>query len=194
MEVCLSRVVARRASRQLCSTRCYSIVHDVPRASASLDRAPPPPTRPSGSVFRQAVEASGPRSSWTKEEISDIHQTPLMELAFAAGTVHRRFHKPAAVQLCTLMNIKTGGCTEDCSYCAQSSRYKTGLEATKLSTVDDVLEAGQDSKSQWFKPLLHGCSLEGYERSEARTQEHRRNGPRCARTGNGSLRDTRHAR
>lgn len=81
-----------------------------------------------------------------------------MELASAAGSVHRRFHKPAAVQLCTLMNIKTGGCTEDCSYCAQSSRYSTGLEATKLSTVDSVLEAAKIAKDNGSNRFCMGAA------------------------------------
>ena len=158
MEVCLGRVAVRRATKQLCSRRNYSIVHDVPRVAASLNQTRPPPSHYSSSVFQQAVDAAGPRNTWTKEEISDVHQKPLMELAFAAGTVHRRFHKPAAVQLCTLMNIKTGGCTEDCSYCAQSSRYQTGLEATKLSTVDSVLEAAKIAKENGSNRFCMGAA------------------------------------
>jgi biotin synthase len=67
-------------------------------------------------------------------------------MAVMQATVHRRFHNPAAIQMCTLMNIKTGGCSEDCSYCAQSSRYDTGLTATKMSSVDSVLEAARIAK------------------------------------------------
>ena len=158
MQGVLGRLAAPSVSRQLCSRRSYSIVHDVPRVAASLGQEPPPPVQHSGSVFQQAINASGPRSTWTKEQISEIHQKPLMELAFAAGTVHRRFHKPAAVQLCTLMNIKTGGCTEDCSYCAQSSRYKTGLETTKLSTVDDVLNAAKIAKANGSNRFCMGAA------------------------------------
>jgi biotin synthase len=86
------------------------------------------------SAFENALEASAPRNNWTKEEIKEIYDTPLMNLAYAAvcfkgspastnlliarhqGTVHRKFHNPASIQMCTLMNIKTGGCSEDCSY------------------------------------------------------------------------------
>jgi biotin synthase len=81
-----------------------------------------------------------------------------MELAFAAGTLHRRFHEAGRVQLCTLMNIKTGGCSEDCSYCAQSSRYNTGLKATKLSTVDSVLEAARIAKSNGSNRFCMGAA------------------------------------
>ena len=64
----------------------------------------------------------------------------------AQASIHRRFHDPAAVQMCTLMNIKTGGCSEDCSYCAQSSRYSTDLKPTRLSPVDEVLAAARIAK------------------------------------------------
>ena len=157
MEVSLGRAAIRRATRQYSSIRPYSIVHDVPR-TANLAQTPPPPVPRTKSVFDEAVNATGPRKTWTQEEISEIHQKPLMELAYAASTVHRRFHKPGAVQLCTLMNIKTGGCTEDCSYCAQSSRYKTGLQATKLSTVDSVLEAAKVAKANGSNRFCMGAA------------------------------------
>ncbi|KAI0868486.1 biotin synthetase [Hypoxylon argillaceum] len=110
------------------------------------------------STFAQAVVARLPRTTWTRDEISDIYNQPLVELASAAGSVHRRFHTPSAVQLCTLMNIKTGGCTEDCSYCAQSSRYTTGLEATKLSTVNSVLEAAKIAKENGSNRFCMGAA------------------------------------
>lgn len=64
------------------------------------------------------------------------------------SAVHRRFHNPDEVQLCTLMNIKTGGCTEDCKYCAQSTRYQdgTGLQAKKVESVESVLAAARVAK------------------------------------------------
>ncbi|KAI0544771.1 biotin synthetase [Xylaria curta] len=110
------------------------------------------------STFQQAIAATSPRTTWTQDEISDIYNQPLMELASAAGNVHRRFHRPSAIQLCTLMNIKTGGCTEDCSYCAQSSRYSTGLQATKLSTVNSVLEAAKVAKENGSNRFCMGAA------------------------------------
>ncbi|EEH43637.1 biotin synthase [Paracoccidioides brasiliensis Pb18] len=97
-------------------------------------------------VLQDALAAEGPRINWTRDEIRQIYDTPLHQLTYAAAIVHRRFHDPSAIQLCTLMNIKVGGCTEDCSYCSQSSRYNTGLKATKMSTVDSVLEAARIAK------------------------------------------------
>lgn len=60
--------------------------------------------------------------------------------------------------MCTLMNIKTGGCSEDCSYCAQSSRYNTGLKATKMSSVDSVLEAARIAKSNGSTRFCMGAA------------------------------------
>src|SRR5690606_26952257 len=60
--------------------------------------------------------------------------------------------------MCTLMNIKTGGCSEDCSYCAQSSRYKTGLKATKLSTVESVLAAARIAKDNGSTRFCMGAA------------------------------------
>lgn len=76
----------------------------------------------------------------------------------AQATVHRRFHDPAAIQMCTLMNIKTGGCSEDCSYCAQSSRYDTGLKATRMSPVEDVLEKARMAKKNGSTRFCMGAA------------------------------------
>ncbi|KAL1874485.1 biotin synthase [Diaporthe australafricana] len=132
---------------------------------------PPPPPRPLGSstvsveaerptsdILKHAVKATGVRNDWTKEEIAAIYNHPLMDLAFQAGTVHRRFHNPAEVQLCTLMNIKTGGCSEDCSYCAQSTRYQTGVKAQRVEPVEAVLEAARTAKSNGSTRFCMGAA------------------------------------
>ncbi|KAI9856322.1 MAG: biotin synthase [Trichoglossum hirsutum] len=110
------------------------------------------------SILRDAVGAMEPRNDWTKEEIATIYSMPLMRLTFAAGTIHRRFHNPSSIQMCTLMNIKTGGCSEDCSYCAQSSRYNTGLKATKVVTVDSVLAAARTAKENGSTRFCMGAA------------------------------------
>ncbi|KAH7089175.1 hypothetical protein FB567DRAFT_440217 [Paraphoma chrysanthemicola] len=125
------------------STRPFSTVLDAPVDPKTQQITPPGRAQ---SAFKDAVVAEAPRTNWTKEQIAEVYNTSLIELTYAAATVHRRFHNPAAIQMCTLMNIKTGGCSEDCSYCAQSSRYDTGLKATKMSSVDSVLEAARIAK------------------------------------------------
>eukprot|EP00959_Pyramimonas_sp_CCMP1952_P149211 3122125-Pyramimonas_sp.AAC.1 len=80
------------------------------------------------------------RNNWTREEVSEIFHTPLLDLMYAAATVHRQNHDPRQVQQCTLLSIKTGGCPEDCGYCAQSSKHSkdVGLKAEKLLDLDYV--------------------------------------------------------
>ncbi|KAK4645111.1 biotin synthase [Podospora bellae-mahoneyi] len=111
-------------------------------------------------VLRDAVAAAEPRYTWSKEETAAIYHQPLMELAFQAAQVHRRFHNPSEVQLCTLMNIKTGGCSEDCSYCAQSTRYQkgTGLQAKRVETVETVLEAARIAKANGSTRFCMGAA------------------------------------
>jgi biotin synthase len=80
------------------------------------------------------------------------------ELIPQKATIHRRFHNPGAIQMCTLMNIKTGGCSEDCSYCAQSSRYSTGLKASKMVDVESVLEAARVAKENGSSRFCMGAA------------------------------------
>jgi len=86
------------------------------------------------------------RHNWTKQEISDIFNLPFHELMYRASTVHRMYWNPAEVQQCTLLSIKTGGCTEDCSYCSQSTRHKTYVKPTPTMKVEAVLEAARKAK------------------------------------------------
>lgn len=86
------------------------------------------------------------RYDWTKEEIKEIYESPLMELSYRAATVHRQHFKAGEVQKCTLLSIKTGGCPENCSYCPQSSRYDTAVEAERIMKVDEVLEKAAAAK------------------------------------------------
>ncbi|KAG5958220.1 biotin synthase [Claviceps arundinis] len=112
------------------------------------------------SILKAAVRATAPRQNWTREEIAAIYYQPLLELAHQAGVLHRRFHHPGKVQLCTLMNIKTGGCTEDCSYCAQATRYQkgTGLQAKRVETVESVLAAAKTAKENGSTRFCMGAA------------------------------------
>ena len=83
------------------------------------------------------------RHNWTKEEISKIFHTPLLELVYRAGTVHREHHKPGEVQVSSLVSVKTGGCPEDCSYCPQAARYQTDVKVHKLMSVEAVSELSE---------------------------------------------------
>ncbi|KAG1080391.1 hypothetical protein G6F42_023370 [Rhizopus arrhizus] len=94
-----------------------------------------------------ALHASGPmRNDWTRDEIQSIYDSPLMDLLYHGAKVHRENFNPREVQQCTLLSIKTGGCTEDCKYCPQSSRYKTSVKAQKILDSEEILFAAQRAK------------------------------------------------
>lgn len=86
------------------------------------------------------------RNDWTKDEIATLYQLPFYELMHRASMVHRMYWNPAEIQQCTLLSIKTGGCTEDCKYCSQSTRYQTFVKPTPTLQVQQVLEAAQRAK------------------------------------------------
>ena len=82
----------------------------------------------------------------TLEELHARYHLPLPELIFRAAEVHRQHHDIHDIQRCALLSIKTGGCPEDCGYCAQSARYRTGVEATPLLTVEEVRARAGEAK------------------------------------------------
>ncbi len=83
----------------------------------------------------------------TVDEIREIYNMPLMELIYKAATVHREFQDTGEVQVCTLLSVKTGGCSEDCAYCPQAARYHTDITVQALMQTDDVLEYAKKAKA-----------------------------------------------
>ncbi|MCH9806307.1 MAG: biotin synthase BioB [Alphaproteobacteria bacterium] len=104
-----------------------------------------PPNAENGSP--SAKTAAGTRHDWTREEAQAIHNMPFNDLLFRAHCVHREHFDPNTVQKCQLLSIKTGGCAEDCSYCSQSARYDTGLSASKLMAIEEVLKGARAAKA-----------------------------------------------
>ncbi|MDF2382409.1 biotin synthase BioB [Nostoc ellipsosporum NOK] len=98
------------------------------------------------------------RTDWTREEIAALFDLPFTELVFQAQTVHRRHHAPNEVQLSTLLSIKTGGCPEDCGYCSQSVSAETGLKATKLMDVRQVLQAAAQARDHGSSRFCMGAA------------------------------------
>lgn len=84
---------------------------------------------------------------WTREQIESLFALPFNDLIFQAQTVHRQHHEPNTVQLSSLLSIKTGACPEDCAYCPQSARYKTGLQTERLMPLDKIIEAAKVAKA-----------------------------------------------
>jgi biotin synthase len=86
------------------------------------------------------------RHDWTRAEIEALFALPFADLLYEAHTVHRRHFDPNQIQASTLLSIKTGGCSEDCAYCAQSIHYNTGLAREPLLSVEDVVAAAKSAK------------------------------------------------
>jgi len=87
-------------------------------------------------------------AEWTPERVQALFELPFNDLLFRAQQVHREHHAPNQVQLSTLLSIKTGGCAEDCGYCSQSAHHDTGLKASKLMPLDEVMDAARAAKAQ----------------------------------------------
>jgi len=102
-----------------------------------------------------------PRSDWTAAEIAALFALPFSELMFRAATVHRAHFDPTQVQTSTLISIKTGGCPEDCSYCTQSVSNPTGLKATKLMAVDEVLAEARAARDAGASRFCMGAAWRG---------------------------------
>ncbi len=98
------------------------------------------------------------RHDWTRDELRLIHDLPLPELLYRAQTAHRSYHDPEAVQGCSLLSIKTGHCPEDCAYCPQSARYKTGLEAQDLLSVGETLRTARNAKANGATRFCMGAA------------------------------------
>ncbi len=98
------------------------------------------------------------RHNWTKEEILDIYNLPMMELLYKAATIHREHHDPNTVQVSTLLSIKTGGCPEDCGYCPQAARYHTDIEGNDLMTVSHVKAQALRAKASGSSRVCMGAA------------------------------------
>ena len=86
------------------------------------------------------------RHDWSRDEVRAIFAQPFNELLFKAHNVHRQYFDPNAVQVSTLLSIKTGGCPEDCNYCPQSVHYDTGLETERLMDIEAVVVAAKRAR------------------------------------------------
>lgn len=105
------------------------------------------------SVLEQPV-----RSDWSSEEVRTLFDWPFPDLIFAAQSLHRRHFDPAAVQISTLLSIKTGGCPEDCAYCPQSVHFDTGVERQKLMDLETVLAAARRARESGATRFCMGAA------------------------------------
>jgi biotin synthase len=101
------------------------------------------------------------RHDWSRAEVAALFALPFNELLYRAHSIHRAYHDPNAVQVSTLLSIKTGGCPEDCAYCPQAARYDTGVQAQKLLSVDEVLERAKAAKAAGASRFCMGAAWRG---------------------------------
>jgi len=98
------------------------------------------------------------RHDWTRAEIAALLDLPFADLLARAHAMHRAHHDANAVQVSTLLSVKTGGCPEDCAYCPQAARYATGVDAEKLMTVDAVLAKARQAKAAGASRFCMGAA------------------------------------
>ncbi|SFC87130.1 biotin synthase [Flexibacter flexilis DSM 6793] len=98
------------------------------------------------------------RNDWTREEIAEIYNSPVLDLIYRAATTHREYNDPQEVQVCTLLSVKTGGCPEDCGYCPQAARYHTNVKVHKLMPVNEVLDAARNAKDSGSTRFCMGAA------------------------------------
>lgn len=98
------------------------------------------------------------RNNWQLNEVLELFEKPFLDLVFQAQNIHRQNFNPNEIQLSTLLSIKTGGCPEDCKYCPQSSRYKTGLKAEKLIDKEVIFEGARKAKEAGSSRFCMGAA------------------------------------
>lgn len=98
---------------------------------------------------------------WTRAQVLALFDLPFNDLLARAHAVHAMHHDPNAVQMSTLLSIKTGGCPEDCAYCPQAQRYHTGVAAQKLMSVEAVLEQARAAKAAGASRFCMGAAWRG---------------------------------
>jgi biotin synthase len=99
-----------------------------------------------------------PRHDWTLADVEALFELPFSELVFRAAEVHRRWFDPTELQLSQLLSVKTGGCPEDCGYCAQSQKFKTGVAASKLLDADTVIAAARQAQAGGAQRFCMGAA------------------------------------
>lgn len=98
------------------------------------------------------------RHDWNLPELHALFDLPFNELLFRAACVHRQVFDPSAIQIATLLSIKTGGCPEDCAYCPQSQRYQTGVTAQKMLEPEVVAEKAREAKQAGASRFCMGAA------------------------------------
>lgn len=110
------------------------------------------------SAMKKSARVVNTENRWSVDEIVALYELPFSDLLHQAQTVHRANFDPNAVQVSTLLSIKTGGCSEDCGYCPQAARYHTSVEDQDLMQLQEVLEAAQAAKDSGATRFCMGAA------------------------------------
>jgi len=105
------------------------------------------------------------------DQLKELHDLPFFDLLQKARAVHEEYWPENEVQLCTLLSIKTGGCSEDCSYCAQSARYKNDVNAERLMEKCDIMERAKAAKETGSTRFCMGAAWRGVRKGTERFEK-----------------------
>ena len=98
------------------------------------------------------------RHDWTRDEVRQLFNRPLLEALFEAQTAHRQYFRAGEVQLCQLLSVKTGGCPEDCAYCPQSAHYETGVDREPLLALERVVTEAREARERGVTRFCMGAA------------------------------------
>jgi biotin synthase len=108
-----------------------------------------------------ACKGAETSSSWGISQIEELLDMPFNDLIYQAQLVHRQYHDANKVQLSTLVSVKTGGCSEDCGYCPQAARYHTEVNDEDMLSLDKVVSAAKEARSQGASRFCMGAAWRG---------------------------------
>ena len=117
-------------------------------------------------VAADSVVANAKISRWSVEQVEVLFNLPFNDLLYRAAGVHREHFDPNAVQMSTLLSIKTGGCPEDCGYCPQAARYHTSVENEDMLSVDEVVAAARAARDKGATRFCMGAAWRGPKQRE----------------------------
>lgn len=117
-------------------------------------------------VAADSVVANDKISRWGVEQVEVLFNLPFNDLLYRAAGVHREHFDPNAVQMSTLLSIKTGGCPEDCGYCPQAARYHTSVENEDMLSVDAVVAAARAARDKGATRFCMGAAWRGPKQRE----------------------------
>jgi biotin synthase len=109
-------------------------------------------------LFLMESETMLTKHDWTFDEIRAIYERPLFDLIYCAAEVHRAHHDPLEIQVCSLISIKTGGCSEDCAYCPQAARYHTDVEARAMMSEEEILSLAEQAVAKGATRVCLGAA------------------------------------